>query len=378
MKIESHAEATGISREMQLLRYGARPRADAIALKKIQALAEPTLDWQRVTELAIAHATLPLLYKNLTLAAPPNIEPALSRIKRYCKLNTIRNLQLTQELQRVLKLLEANYISAIPFKGPSLAALVYGDISLRQFSDLDLLIAEQDFSEARRLLLANRYSHIEKNAALDEAQALHRMQVQGEYPFEHQNGSVTLDLHCRLVTGQLPISTAKLDMLCADLKPVLLLGDRVKTFCPEDLLLYLCVHGAKDFWKKLAWLCDVAALVKSHPQLDWERTIERARSLGCEQILWLGLLLTKDILGLVLPEAIAPAIEANFEKQAALARIRKRLLSGEKPQDIKHFYLERFYFYGQMQATRSEQLRYYWQYAPLFLKTWFLNRMKTA
>ena len=47
---------------------------------------------------------------------------------------------LTSELIKIMKLLEENDIKAIAFKGPTLAQLAYGDVTLRQYVDLDLLV----------------------------------------------------------------------------------------------------------------------------------------------------------------------------------------------------------------------------------------------
>jgi hypothetical protein len=43
----------------------------------------------------------------------------------------------------------------VPFKGPALAVQAYGDLSLRQYDDLDLLIHEADVPRAYQLLIAN-------------------------------------------------------------------------------------------------------------------------------------------------------------------------------------------------------------------------------
>ena len=380
-------ECKDIPSEMQLLCSSACPHIDTLsqplrwsAFQEIRELAQPTIDWPRLIELAVAHGVLPLLYKNLTLAAPQRIESPLNRIKQLCKLNTIRNLKLAQELKFVLQLLAENSILAVSFKGPSLAVLAYGNISLRQFSDLDILIREQDFLAARRCLLSNQYLPIrssgEREDVFDSRRDLAQIKTLGECSFQRRDSAVSLDVHCRLVTGKFPISTADLNVFWSDIQPLAVLDSQVETFCPEDLLLYLCIHGAKDFWRKLIWLCDVAALVESHPQLDWQKVVEQARRLECEPMLWLGLLLAEEILGVVLPGAIAQNIEDSFTKKPLLARIQKRLLKGEMPQEVKHFYLERFYFYGQMQRTPGMQLSYYLRYAPVFIKAWLFNRIK--
>lgn len=378
--ISSGRSAMTYRAEIRLLRVGSLPYADAVAAQEIRKLAQPNLNWSHLIQLAIAHGVLPLLYKNLVLAAPTGIDVPLQTIKHQCRQNVIRNLKLAQTIQDVLKLLKENDIPAIPFKGPILAALAYGDISLRQFSDLDVLIDQQDFLRARSVLLSNQYSRIESvfGTGESEVQDLKQMKVLGECSFRHEDGLTLVDLHCRLLTGEFPISTVSLDTFRQNLATVDLLSQPVETFCPENLLLYLCIHGTKDFWKKLVWLCDIAALIESHPRLDWDRVVEQSQRLGCEQMLGLGLSLVKDILEVDLPAAIVPTLQTTFKKQSLSTQIQQRLLSGDFPQNSQHFYLERFYFYGQMQPSRMAELRYYLRYAPRFAMAGISSRLPSS
>ena len=363
---------------MQLLLLCLRPRPDASACQKIQDLVRsPLLNWTKLTEIAIAHAVLPLLYRGLTITGAEAIDKPLYRIKAQCRFNTIRNFNLTQELQRVLNLLAAHDIAAVPFKGPTLAAIAYGDISLRQFSDLDILIHERDFLKTRDLLLGDGYCRAKEISFSDniDRQEMDLMRSQGEYPFQKQNSATSIDLHCRLMTGRLPISSAKLDSFWNNLSPVSLLNCQVQTFIAEDLILYLCIHGAKDFWKKLIWICDIAHLIDRHPGINWERLIQRARSLACEQMLWLGLSLAQAVLEVSLPAAVEQERQTTFRKQSLLLQIQRRLISGVLPQNVKHFYLSRFYFYAQMQGTWKEKVRYCQTYVPLLLNQWRLSQL---
>jgi hypothetical protein len=59
-----------------------------------------------------------------------------------------KNLRFTAELIRILNCLESHGIAAIPFKGPTLAESVYGNLALREFSDLDILVRQSDFPRA--------------------------------------------------------------------------------------------------------------------------------------------------------------------------------------------------------------------------------------
>jgi hypothetical protein len=62
------------------------------------------------------------------------------------------NMLMTAELIAVMKLLKDNEIEAIAFKGPTLSQMAYGDITLRQFSDLDILIDQKDIYKASKIL----------------------------------------------------------------------------------------------------------------------------------------------------------------------------------------------------------------------------------
>jgi len=69
--------------------------------------------------------------------------------------NAARNVFLTNKLFEILNLFKKNDILALPFKGPVLAESVYGDLSLRQFVDLDILVHNHDaISTKQRGLLS--------------------------------------------------------------------------------------------------------------------------------------------------------------------------------------------------------------------------------
>ena len=59
--------------------------------------------------------------------------------RRFAR-NAQRSLRLTQRTAKILACLARRGIEAIPYKGPALAQTVYGDVAMRQFSDLDILI----------------------------------------------------------------------------------------------------------------------------------------------------------------------------------------------------------------------------------------------
>jgi len=69
--------------------------------------------------------------------------------------NAASNVFLTNKLFEILNLFKENDILALPFKGPVLAESVYGDISLRKFVDLDILVHKRIGYGVKSFLLTN-------------------------------------------------------------------------------------------------------------------------------------------------------------------------------------------------------------------------------
>jgi hypothetical protein len=111
-----------------------------------------------------------------------------------------------------------------------------------------------------------------------------------------------------------------------------LAGTAVRTLAPEDLLLLLCVHGTQHLWNRLAWICDVAELIRAHPVLDWEATMDRAARMGGERALLHGLHLAHDLLDAVLPEEILHKAQTEPRNGALAIQVRGRLFP-EPPAD---------------------------------------------
>jgi hypothetical protein len=109
------------------------------------------------------------------------------------------------------------------------------------------------------------------------------------------------------------------------LKPTSLAGKEVLTFSPEDLLLILCVHGAKHLWTNLIWVCDVAELLHVCKGLDWEWVMRQASTLGSQRMLLLGLFLAKSLLGAPLPEEIEKQVETDRMVKGLARQVQQRL-----------------------------------------------------
>ncbi len=77
--------------------------------------------------------------------------------RRHLQVNALLNTVLAKELVALLDALAAKGILAIPFKGVTLAQTAYGDLSLRECADLDLIVDQASIPQARQVLWSQGY-----------------------------------------------------------------------------------------------------------------------------------------------------------------------------------------------------------------------------
>lgn len=310
------------SPELELLLACARTHLDSDRAERITALVRERIDWAQFMATARSLGTMPLLYSSLVATCPEAVPPAVFDELRWTFFATVRrNLVLSRELVRLAKAFESHGILAIPFKGPVLAASVYGECALRQFVDLDFLIHKRDVLRARDLLISDGYRPRRQR---NDAQEAAYLRVGHEYEFVHNDGGVGVDLHWRITPRRL-FSQFPFERLWDQAIPVSLNGTMVLSLAPEDLIMILSVHGAKHMWQRLQWICDIAEVVRAHPQIDWARLMGRAGELGCQRMVCLGLLLATDLLDAPVPTGIAQRLYTTSQVASLATKVSKGL-----------------------------------------------------
>jgi len=315
-----------------LLRLSARLRSD----NEVDVCAAP--DWDRLLAMAAAHGMRPLLYRFLSGAenrwdrlptCPTDFRflsgaenrRATAILREFTQQNLKKNLRMTGELIRLLRLFAERGVNVIPFKGPTLAALAYGDLGMREFGDLDLLIARPDFMEAQKLLIACGY---QPEVLLNARQAGVFADACNVMAFWNAEKEISVEAHWGLSPKYLPFSP-DFERLRRRMVPSHPGGQTVMTLSPEDLLVYLCAHGAKHAWERLIWIADVGALIHGHSNLDWGSVHELAVEQRCERVLSLGLRLARDVAGATLPAQMEELVRSDIESERLAAKVTRWL-----------------------------------------------------
>ncbi|MGA2718013.1 MAG: nucleotidyltransferase family protein [Candidatus Acidiferrales bacterium] len=295
---------------------------------KIRALAAGALNWDVLLSEAEGNAVVPLLCRQLNAIAPDVVPAeAMLRVSEASRANTLRCLSLTAALVQILRLFQSEGIVALPYKGPVLAAQAYGDVLLRQFDDVDIIVRGRDMAKAHGVLL--RLGYVAKFPGLmspDVDAAL----VPGEYKYYSETRAAIVELHTERTLRHFPVAP-DLDEFSARGVTVNLGGHDVRTFSPDDALLAICVHGSKDFWARIAWIADVSELIQSHPGLDWKAINARAEALQVQRMLHVGLILAASILDGALPEEIAGLVKADRYAEEIAMELERSLLDSDAP-----------------------------------------------
>jgi hypothetical protein len=312
------------SPEKRLLVCCARTKLTPEVATTIREILAGPLDWDFLLWEAEENSITPLLDRHLSAVAPGAAPPAAQeQWKKTCRANTVRCLYLTAELINILRIFHSQNIAAIPYKGPVLAAQAYGDVALREFEDLDIILRQSDVPKAHAIIVSLGYKpKFDWILSPGAAASL----VPGEYNYRDESRRAMVELHTEITLRHFPIKP-DLDAFIRNLVPVRVSDRDMLTFAAEDLLPMLCIHGSKDFWERLSWMADVGELVQSHPALDWDRVLRFAQPLNATRMLNLGLALAAGVLGASLPPEISARVKADRVAGEVAAEVRQRLLT---------------------------------------------------
>ena len=302
----------------------ARTEASPDLAAKIRSLAASDVDWNYLALLARRHSIIPLLYRQLERHAAELVPSVfLSQLKLQHQQNSARNLILTEELCRLTRLFSDAGIETIPYKGPVLALFAYGDLALRRFVDLDVIVKKSDVPHARDLLLAEGYKLAK---SLTAAQQDLLLRTQHNLQFARDERRLLLELHWE-VAPHLFASSVQENELWQHLEPIEVRGVQMKTLSADDLLFSLCVHGSRHLWERLGWICDIAELITRH-EINWPALLQRAAAADSERMFLLGLHLAHKLLDAPLPQSVQQRCNADARLESLANNVVAHLFNG--------------------------------------------------
>ena len=289
--------------------------------ERINDMLRKPIDWMTVADLAERHGVRPLLMQGLDrmdfFDLPPETKELLEDFQKwhvsYC-------LRVGAELLGIVELLEGKHVRFATFKGATLAVSLYGDISRREFNDIDLVVHETDLEAAENCLRSRGYRARSGDRAYREA----FMAYQNQYIF--QMDETMIDLHWDFsVTGvPFPLQAAE---IWGSLEKVSIAGRDVPTLGRYELALYLAGHGTKHGWNSLSWVCDFAHFIQAYRQINWMRLWHRSVRRHSGNPILLGSVLASRLLDAPVDEELLACADREPIVQASADAAMKGMMS---------------------------------------------------
>lgn len=297
---------------------------------KLESLAAQIDDWDGFLNSAYMHGVFPLVHK--ALKPLTSLDATLkNRLKNTNLEIASRNMMMTAELLKVIKLLDENGIRALAIKGPVLSQIIHGDITQRQFSDVDLLVEKSDMYHSLELLSQNGYASQYPIAFLKNNTLL---TVGKDFPTTNTTNNVLIEFHWKLFLDR-HIKKSNINLFSDSNYICTINNVSVETLEIGALLLYLLLHGSKHYWERIEWVVDIDRLIRLHADvIDWNALAKMAHEMEIEFMLYMGLAVSHELFKTPLNETILSHIESDDAvlkaKDAILVEIKSDTIQNEQ------------------------------------------------
>ena len=261
--------------------------------------ADEDIDWPIFWDIVNQHDLLPMVIQVIQTGHLQGVpEQYLTRLPLTSKRVAIQNAYLTQVLLSVLQNLATRGMKVIPFKGPILALMVYGNLCQRRFCDLDLLVSQSDFDQVKQCFLDEGY----------------QLNIEADWSVHliHPDTDINIDLHHQITETYFPFYL-DFDQVFGRSLTQHYANHTIQVLSPEDTLILLAIQLAKDAHHQQKFLkkaCDLALLI-DHVSLNWHEAIAYSESMGGKRMVLLGLYLAQQLLNTKLLDWVNQQIESD-------------------------------------------------------------------
>jgi len=297
-------ESLQLQPEEELILLAADIQPESSVLEKLDALIPILQNWEGFSKMAIDRAAAPLVADKLPLLSNAGRIPqtVLRNLKQASLRTLTRNMLLTEHFRQIVTAFNAAGIPVVALKGILLMDWLYGNINLRQSSDLDLLVHPEQGLAALEVL--DRMGYVPNSIKLSDFVKEKTSMV--HYEPMIKNG-VSVEIHVR-VHSEAERYHLDLQSMWANAVTLQLHGVTALGFSPEDLLLHLCVHLDKHFRSgqfQFTSLYDMVNMLNHKGDvLNWELFEQKCLQADAMGVTYKYLLLVQKYMNGNLPAAI--------------------------------------------------------------------------
>ncbi|MDP2895259.1 MAG: nucleotidyltransferase family protein [bacterium] len=288
-----------IQPEQQFCLILARRNLSPELAHRARLLVRKGLDWDGVWDSSVRHRIFPLVFRHLERFEPGLVPPRIMRLFYILSVaNSKKSDMLAKELARIVKTFGKAGIPVVPFKGPLLGNLVWGDHRLWSGVDLDLLVRYPDMRRAYDLLHEEGYRPIYGS---DDVRRPKRFFLGRGKPMtatlakEDANITMYVDLHESLFPWS--VGRRGLDeQVWEDVRPGDIFGASGFVLPRLWNVILLSLHAAKHLFVLLRWAAELHQLWDD-AKTDQSMILEKSEQLGLTKTVLLSVAVCERLLG---------------------------------------------------------------------------------
>jgi hypothetical protein len=284
-------------------------------------------DWQQILQQSIEQGIAPILYHHIHHlpgnAPVPNW--VINKLHKLYIRNALRNMRHYHELYQILNALREKAIPVIVMKGAYLAQDIYDDFALRSMGDVDILVKKDHLLDVNQILLALGY-----RLELEYGDWSYYLANHYHFLYVSPDESMRLEVHWHI---QMPGQPFRIDEneVWERALPTTVAGVETMAFCPEDLLIQICIQVTFQHpfdYYPLRSLYDIAEVVRFFgDHMNWLQVQQRSHQWGSEKCVYLALCLTRELLSANLPDLVLSDLEPQDFDQRFTGWARERMFT---------------------------------------------------
>lgn len=269
-------------------------------------------DWDEVLDQISRNGLLGLAFRYLEEGVSRDLFPDEfhTRLQQAFRSNAIRHAILYRNIIQVLSRLIQTNIPFLVVKGPVLAHTVYPSVSLRTFSDLDLVVRECDWVPMHQWMIANGF-HSKENLSQPPPKFA-PLTVVYEMQYWHSTTQLLVEVH---YDDLLNAGLASRDVagFWQRAIPVEIEGIPIKTLSLEDQLIHLSAHAHYHGYTRMNWFSDLAFIIRDHAaSLNWDQLLRAVRKEEAQVPVYFTFCYLQRLLGVGVPPEILAALKPDY------------------------------------------------------------------
>lgn len=267
---------------------------------------QANFDWKYVCNVCVQLRIAPLIYHCIGKHNLSNTIPYTEL--EYLQKHYNKTIQKNTILYHTWTIISAEFrkknIDVVPLKGIFLAETVYGDISMRQLSDMDILIQRKHIPDGVQILTNMGFTFDERYKKSDFIQDLRDSK---HIPLLAKQG-IGIELHTSLIIEDKGFCIPMQDFW-TNTKPAKLSDMDCLQFHPHYLLIHICMHLDEHFVSAkihfIAYVDILHCITTYTDTIHWDELYELCRNYGCEEQVFSHIYLTSKYLQAHIPAHIA-------------------------------------------------------------------------